>query len=257
MIYLIKETCRLCRIRVYEPFFLYVLSSVETQEEMNQCLSSLISFQLVQDNGDNTYSPFDFDYTCIEIRDGGYYESEIYRQIHESMEKFPDKWRKRAEYLNEIIRCLEMLPEYDSSAALLLDKLCSDYGNRYCSVKQNEKLMELRKAREAVSDTDAEFADILGRWDGRTYDVALMEHILERMSQGSFREETVEKALRMIVDCCEKQADEAGKTADEADPWIREFMGMRKKMNNIKNPSENVRVLIDRFTQKLRWMENW
>ncbi len=257
LIYLIKETCRLCKTRVYEPFFLYVFCSAETQEEMNQCLRSLISFQLIQDNGNSTYSPFDFDYTCIDIRDEGYYGSEIYRLIFESMEKNPDIWRNRVEYLNEIIRCLDMLSQYDSPAALLLDKLCSDYGIMYCSVPQSRKLMELRNAREAVSDTDAELAYILGGWDGRTYDIGLMDQILDRISQDSYREESLEKALGMIVDCCEKQANEAENTADDAYKQIREFARMRERMYKIKDSSEKIKESKKRLAQKIREMENW
>ncbi len=255
MIYMVKEAHRLCGMRVFTPFFLYIVSPVESEEERDQCLQSLISFQLIQDNGDNTYSLFDFDYSCIDIADYDYYKSAVYQSFFVSMEEQPDKWKNRTEYLDEMIRCLEAVTEYDQPAALLLDKLCSGYGSRYCSAAQSRTLTALQSRREAANAEDAETADIMGEWDGRKYDVAQLNRILDRLNE-SVSEDSLVRVLDMVVECCGSEADEALVSEDDVDPWIRDFAGMWDKIKRINSPSEEVKELKRKFSQYLRRLEN-
>ena len=255
MIYILGKICHLCATRIFNRFFLFMISSVETEEERDQCLESLISFQLIQDNGNNTYSLFDFDYSYIDISDQGYYDSEIYQLIFQSMENHPYNWRGQSEFIDELLQCLEKISEYDYASALLLDKLSSEYGSRYCSGLHNKRIMELQRMRDIGNDSSAEIAEIIGVWDGKSYDAKQIECILAK-AENSKRNNVRIEILKMTIDCCNEKISDILESEEESDSYIREMKVIWNKIKVIKNNTKEIKELKKQFANRLRELDD-
>ncbi len=244
LVYLMKEICRCTGQREFNQDFLYFVCSAETEEELRVCLKRLIDMCLIMSRGSGQYELFDFDYEWIALKDYGYYQTPVYQVMLPKLRAISTSFIN-PNTMDVLIESLKACDFSEKGSNLILDKLHSQIGSKYCNVNQSRELESLRREKDSEGTKEQMSAVMLGDWTPGVYEPERMLAVFQKMEEMEGQQEAKTETFERIVECCLNKMDSI---FDDEDGLKREYDNMMKLWGMIRGflSQEKIEALEER-----------
>uniref|UniRef100_UPI004056BCFB NACHT domain-containing protein n=1 Tax=Agathobacter sp. TaxID=2021311 RepID=UPI004056BCFB len=251
LIFIMNKMSKISGLKEFEMDFLFFISSVEMEDELEYSLKNLIDTRLIHSKGNGRYALFDFEYDYIPLDDFGYYETPVYQTLFLKFKNNISTGQINHNNIEIILQSLEENKILDESAGILLDKLCSRMGKKYCNANQAERSKKLQEEKDYIAEDGQSVAFLLGDWNPDRFDSSMLQNVLERINSIDGKEDARYKVFEMAVNACIKQMETLLVNYEGTIDDYQEMIGLWKVIREVsigKN-AEYVKELKKKFKE--------